>query len=129
MPTTKPTQCSEPVKPEVTRHGNPSKAYRTSLRNPSTKDFDKLVEACMSAIICDELDIIVSFAYTLKFPDDFPRGICISKESDGSNVHRVKAKRLLMWLHENGYTDATVEMLGMQKRAFTAMEKDFESYF
>jgi hypothetical protein len=115
------------VKPEaVIRHGKPSNSYRASLRNPSTKDFDMLVKAAMSAIISDEVDVLISFAYTLRFPDTFPRGICISKEPDGSNVHRVKAKRLLMWLHENGYTDATVEMLGIQKRAFTDMEKDFK---
>jgi len=111
---------------DVIRHGKPSNAYKATLRKPQTEDFDKLVKACMAAIINDEVDVIISFAYTMKFPDKFPKGICMSKKPDGSNVHKVKAKRLLMWLYENGYTAATVEMLGVQKRAFAAMEKEFQ---
>ena len=109
----------------VTRHGNPSKAYRQSLRSMATEDIDKLVEVCITAITNDEIDIIILFAYTLKFPEDFPRGICISKNSDGSNVHRVKAKRLLMWLYNKGYTAATVEMIGVQKRKFAESFRKF----
>lgn len=102
----------------VVRHGKPSKAFQATLRSVTRKDFDKLVEICISAIINDEVDVIVSFQYTMKFPEDFPRGICISKESDGSNIHKVKAKRLLTWLHDQGHTAATVEMIGVQKRLF-----------
>lgn len=81
----------------------------------------------MRAIINSELDINVSFPYTFKFPDNFPRGVCMSKESDGSNVHRLKAKSVLTWLYDKGYTSATVAMLGVQKRAFTAMEKEISN--
>jgi hypothetical protein len=110
----------------VVRHGKPSNAYLSTLRKPETKDFDKLVEASMSAIISNEVDVLIRFAYTLKFPVDFPRGICISKEPDGSNIHKVKAKRLLEWLHANGHTMATVEMLGVQKRQYAETEKNIK---
>lgn len=115
------------AQPDVVRHGKPSNAYLATLRKVKTEDFDKLVKSCMSAIICGETDVIIAFAYTMKFPDTFPRGICTGKGADGSNVHKVKAKRLLTWLNENGYTFITVEMLGVQKRAFTEMEKEFSS--
>ena len=106
------------LKSEVIRHGKPSNAFKASLRSYATKDIDKLIEVSITAIANDEIDVFISFAYTIKFPETFPRGICVSRESDGSNVHKVKAKRLLMWLHDNGHTAATVEMVGVQKRAF-----------
>lgn len=102
----------------VVRHGKPSNAFQATLRSVTRKDFDKLVEICISAIINDEIDVMIAFAYTMKFPKDFPRGICISKESDGSNIHKVKVKRLLTWLYDNDHTAITVEMVGVQKRLF-----------
>ena len=103
---------------DVTRHGKPSNAFKANLRSIAARDIDKLIEVSITAIANDEIDVFISFAYTMKFPDTFPRGICISRQNDGSNVHKVKAKRLLMWLHDNGHTAATVEMVGVQKRAF-----------
>ena len=114
------------MKPDIVRHGKATNAYRASLRKPSIKDYEKLVEVCITAIIDEEVDIAVSFSYLLKFPKDFPRGILESREIDGSNVHRIKAKRLLMWLHDNGHTAATVEMLGAQKRNVTKMLMAFD---
>jgi len=114
---------------DVVRWGKPSNAFQATLRPAATKDFEKLVEVCLSALIADEVDVLISFAYTMKFPEDFPRGICMSKESNGSNVHRIKAKRLLVWLNENGYTAATVEMLGIQKRLFAENFKKSSNLF
>ena len=114
---------------DVCRHGKPSNAFQATLRSVTRKDFDKLVEICISAIINDETDVMIAFAYTMKFPEDFPRGICISKESNGSNIHKVKAKRLLMWLHDNGHTAATVEMIGVQKRLFAGNSRKSENLF
>lgn len=112
---------------DICRHGKPSNAFKAMLRPAETRDYDNLVEVCITAIANDEVDVFLSFAYTMKFPDTFPRGICVSKESDGSNVHKVKAKRLLMWLHDNGHTAATVEMIGVQKRAFAECVRKLEN--
>lgn len=114
---------------KVVRHGKPSKAFLATLRPPGVKDFDKLVESCMAAIISGHNDVIIRFPYTMKFPADFPRGICESKEPNGTNIHRVKAKRLLTWLHANGHTAATVEMLGVQKRLYAETEKHLNIIF
>lgn len=113
----------------VTRHGKPSNAFKATLRSAATKDFDRLVEVCITAITNDEVDVLILFAYTMKFPEDFPRGICMSKNPDGSNVHRVKAKRLLMWLNANGHTAATVEMIGVQKRVYAESIRKMSNLF
>ena len=110
----------------VTRHGRVSNAYKATLRKPLKADFDKLVDVCIKAIIEEEVDIYISFAYTLKFPATFPHGIIVSRESDGSNIYKTKAKRMLVWLHANKKTLVTVEMVGVQKRSFTNFEKTFD---
>lgn len=102
---------------KVIRHGKPSKEYTATLRDAAKADYDALLKACLTAIIEQEKDILVAFAYTLKFPDDFPRGILIEKV-DAKNVHRIKAKKLLEWLNKHGHTDITMESLFGQLVSF-----------
>ena len=112
----------------VERHGKPSNAFLSKLKPATQENFDKLVEASLAAIIDNQIDVEVWFPYTFKFPADFPRGVCISKQLDGSNVHSIKAKRLLMWLNANGHKTATVEMIGVQKRKFTNSDNEFDKF-
>jgi hypothetical protein len=95
------------------RHGKPRNDYLNSLKKPKRADYEKLVHACVDAIVQGEKDIIVAFAYTLKFPKDFPKGILERKEGN-NNIHRIKARKLLMWLHSKGYTPITVAGLKYQ---------------
>lgn len=107
---------------KVIRHGKPKKEYLATLRNKPTKaDYDRLVKACMEAIISGEKDVIVSFAYVAKFPKDFPRGI-LEQKIDDKNIFRIKARKLLTWLHNNGHTLITVDALKRQRAAFSMFE-------
>lgn len=110
---------------KVIRHGKPKKEYLATLkRRPTKADYDKLVTACMEAIINGEIDVLVSFAYVAKFPKGFPKGILVQKVDD-KNIHRIKARKLLTWLNENGHTLVTVEALKRQRWAFTRLENSF----
>lgn len=116
------------VKPEIVRHGRPHRSYLATLRAPTKKDYEKLVRVCMEVLIRDELDVTIAFAYTLKLPDTFPRGILERKEG-ASNIHRIKARKLLAWLYEQGHTSLTLDDLAKQRIVFTKAEREFESLF
>lgn len=88
-----------------------------------------MVHGCLEALIRGEKDVLVLFPYVLKFPEDFPRGILEVKYDDGSNVHRIKAKKLLQWLHEKGHTDITMDSLKGHQIAFGLKTTEFEKSF
>lgn len=96
---------------KVERHGKPSKAFTSRLRAATSDDYERMVSACVEAIVRGSEDVLALFPYTMKFPKDFPRGILEVKYEDGSNVHRIKAKKLLAWLHEKGHTEITMDSL------------------
>lgn len=106
------------------RHGRPRKDYLDSLKRPTKGDYGKLVRACLEALINGETDVLIGFSYVLKFPADFPRGI-LEKRMDTVNVHRIKARKLLDWLRDKGYTSITASDLREQKIAFTKLERSF----
>lgn len=110
---------------EFQRHGKPSAAYLATLRKPTNKDYDLLTQACLEAIISGENDVIVLFSYLMKFPADFPKGILEQKQGP-DDVRRIKARKLLTWLHEHDHTDITVEALKQQRVAFTKIENFLE---
>jgi hypothetical protein len=106
---------------QVTRHGKPKGSYLATLRKPKKTDYDLLVKACMEAIISGENDVTIAFSYITKFPAGFPRGLLETKVDD-KNIHRIKARKLLTWLHKEGHTLITVESLKQQRVAFTKFE-------
>jgi hypothetical protein len=83
-----------------------------------------LVVAAMSAIIKGEDDVIIAFSYLTKFAQDFPKGISVRREGELA-VRRIKARKLLTWLNEHGYTDVSVEQLKKQREAFSKFESSF----
>ena len=95
---------------KVVRHGKPSKLYTDTLRSPTSDDYERLVSAAVEAVIGGSTDVLVAFAYTLKFPEDFPKGILVEKV-EHKNVHRIKAKKLLKWLYDHGHTDITTDTI------------------
>lgn len=109
----------------IIRHGKPSKAYLATLRSPSKADYDVLVKSCMEALISGEKDVIVQFSYVTKFPEGFPKGI-LQEKVGAVNIHRIKADKLLMWLHEQGHTEVTVTKLKQQKEMFTKFENSID---
>jgi hypothetical protein len=104
---------------KVNRHGEVSKAYRATLRQPKREDYEMLVRATLEALIEGRNDVIMTFSYLMKYPKDFPKGILEEKRDDGSNVRRIKANKLLAWLRSRGYTDITTEMIRTEGIRFT----------
>lgn len=96
---------------KVNRHGKPSKAFTERLRGATSSDYDEMVGACLRAILNGSEDVLMRVPYTLKFPKGFPKGIKEVQYEDGTNVHRIKAKKLLGWLCDNGHTGMTMEDL------------------
>lgn len=96
---------------KVVRHGKPARAFTSRLKAPTSVDYERMVSACVEAIVRGSEDVLALFPYTLKFPKDFPRGILEVKREDGTNVHRIKAKKLLVWLKNNGHTEITMDSL------------------
>jgi hypothetical protein len=98
------------------RVGKPPKHHTESLKKPLKADYHRLVQACVEAIIAGENDVLIAFSYTLKFPKGFPKGI-LMEETRYSDIRRVKAKRLLHWLHDNGHTNITPLIIRKQAMA------------
>lgn len=113
----------------VVRHGKPSKAYLETLRGVTEADYEQMVQACLDAIVRGSTDVLALFPYVMKFPEDFPKGILEVKYDDGSNVHRIKAKKLLRWLNENGHTEITMEMLKGQMIRFGIENAKWDKLF
>ena len=109
---------------DVIRHGRPSKAFLATLRKATKADMARLAVGAITTIIEGEVDLIVSFPYTFKFPAGFPKGLSVGVEGS-SNLRRIKARKLLTWLQESGYTDVTVESIKLQRAAFTKFENNF----
>lgn len=103
---------------KVVRHGRPHPKYLATLRKPKRADYEKLVKACLEALIQGQIDVIIAFPYVMKFPKDFPRGI-LERKVDDANIHRIKAKKLLDWLRSRGYTDITTDMLRARQISLT----------
>lgn len=96
---------------KVIRHGKPSKAFTSRLRGATSLDFDALVAACLNGLLNGSEDVLMRVPYTLKFPKGFPKGIRDTEYDDGTNVHKIKARKLLAWLCDNGHTGVTMEDL------------------
>ena len=92
------------------------------LSKAGTKDYEKLVAACLTALISGEKDVNIAFSAWIRFPKDFPKGVL---SSGGTvQVRRIKALKLLAWLRERGYTDVTSEHIRVQQIQFTMFEKE-----
>jgi hypothetical protein len=77
-----------------------------------------LVRGAVEALISGSTDVLVAFPYVFKFPKDFPKGVLVEK-TPTANIRRVKAKKLLDWLRQRGYTDITTDALRAAQISFT----------
>lgn len=100
------------------RRGRPTKAYLSTLKRATSDDYQKLVRGAVEALISGSTDVLISFPYVFKFPEDFPKGILV-EQTETTNVRRIKAKKLLAWLRERGHTDITTEALRAAQISFT----------
>lgn len=93
------------------------------LSKAGTRDYEKLVTACLTALLSGEKDVNIAFSTWIRFPKDFPKGV-LSSGSGDVQVRRIKALKLLAWLRERGYTDVTSEHIRVQRIQFTMFEKE-----
>lgn len=114
---------------KVVRHGKPHGSYLRSLKQKAEQeDYDKLVTACIEALVSGERSILVSFAYVAKMPKDFPKGKIHSKVDD-KNIRIISALKLLHWLKKHGYTTITPDAIRQRQAQFGKFLKenlDFE---
>lgn len=96
------------------------------LSKADTKDYEKLVAACLTVLLSGEKDVNIAFSTWIRFPKSFPKGV-LSSSCDGVQVRRIKAIKLLAWLRERGYTDVTSEHVRVQQIQFTVFEKEITS--
>lgn len=101
------------------RRGKPSRAYRNTLKRPTRADYERLVRVAVEAVIRGSEDVLIAFPYLFKFPSDFPKGRLVEKEGL-NDVRKIKASRLITWLHKHGHTDITMERLRIAQITFTA---------
>lgn len=87
-----------------------------------------MTQACIAAVINREWDILLTFPYFIKFKsNDFPKGILVEK-TETANIYKVKVRKLLDWLHKNGFSVVDTEAVMSASREFERdlrrMERD-----
>ena len=119
---------NDPSRPP-SRRGRPSNTFTASLRNKPTKAmWDGLVAACINAIVTQENCVYLAFNYLTTWPDDFPRGFVVER-SGYTDVHKIRAKTLLTWLNNNGYTSIDNYDLQQQQRSVTMLSRGIDEMF
>jgi hypothetical protein len=109
----------------VRKGGRPSKELLARVNRPWTKhDYHKLVVACVQALIKKEKDVRIAFHYLRKLPKDFPVGV--REKLEDLNIQRIKAVKLLDWLHKHGHTSITTEDLRVQQIQLSHIENNLE---
>lgn len=103
--------------------GRPSKAYLKTLRKMSRKDYTRLEKACLDAYLLNQSNVIIAFPYVTKFPEDFPHKR-FTKAEGKLYYYRIRAKVLLEWLYEKGYTELTGRKIGMFIKQFNEDTKE-----
>jgi hypothetical protein len=73
--------------------------------DPATREtYEKMAVAATAAIINRQWDILLTFPYFVKFKSKgFPKGMLVER-TETSNTYSVKTRKLLDWLHANGYS-------------------------
>lgn len=90
---------------EAMKRHKPKASVRDKMDPASASDYERMAEACKLAVISRQDDILLSFPYFVKFTSKgFPKGILVDK-TPTTNIYKVKAKKLLDWLHEHEYSD------------------------
>lgn len=114
-------------KPRI-RH-KATNSYKALLKQHADKlDWKRMVDACMKAIVLKEKDVLISFSYLFKFPEDFPKGILMS-EGKYEDVYRIKAVKLLNWMHEKGYSQYHYKDVVIHRRNLLRKETDLMLLF
>lgn len=88
----------------------PTNAHRASLHTATQADMEALLRGTLEMILTNrkglEACIMVKTDYTFSWPKGFPKGMLRKKEGL-YNYWVFQCKRVLEWLHTNGYTDIT----------------------
>lgn len=95
---------------------------------PTEEDWEKMLLACMEAILKEQSTIILEVSTKTKLPADFPVGKPIAPKG---RVKRriVYAKKLLYWLEKHGHAKLTSQDLFLQKRNMLVAERELYGPF
>lgn len=104
----------------------PTHAYRASLKLPTEADYQRMLQACIEALLNKQLDVMMVTSHLMKFPRDFPKGV-LDHKAHPNVIRRVKASKLLAWMHKKGHTTVTAEMLRVEGRKLTLLVKDIDA--
>jgi hypothetical protein len=117
-------------KPRNPRRGQPRKDYLATLKKPKKVDWERLVGACIAAMIESHYwkdGILAAFPYTMKFPKDFPAKFLIEEEGR-TNIYRINARKLYEWLYKHGYAKMPITEIDWYRRkvmiAFNRLGQD-----
>jgi hypothetical protein len=77
------------------------------IRGCTQQEMQVVVDGCYAAIINRQMDVYIAFSRLFRWPEGFPKGVCVSKVGENTNIHKIKTKKLIAWLHENKWTNYT----------------------
>jgi hypothetical protein len=118
----------------VKQRRKPTSAVRDMLELSSKATYAALTKACIAAIVgrADDdyrVDILIEFSYIIKFPKGFPKGVLVEKTAS-TNIYRVKAMKLLDWLHSEGHSTISYTDLMTSSEVFarylSKLQKSFD---
>lgn len=106
------------------RHkGLPTKEEAAALKPLDDAGINALMRAAIQARLTGKDQILLVINYRTKFAEDFPRGIFVRREGL-TDIRRIKVKRILDWLRNNGYLEVTEEQIRVANIAYTKKTKE-----
>ena len=81
----------------------PHSRIRDNTDPAAREDYERMAAGAIEALAGGNRDVLLTFPWFVKIDKTFPRGICVAKTMT-TNTYRVKARKLLDWLHERGYS-------------------------
>ena len=81
----------------------PHSRIRDKTDPAAREDYERMAAGAIEALAGGYLNMFLTFPWFVKMDKTFPRGICVAR-SMTTNTYKAKARKLLDWLHERGYS-------------------------
>lgn len=93
---------------ESIKRNKPSSKVLDNCDKCSKEQYEILAKICIEQVIARNWDIVVRLPHFAKYSKGFPKGILVKKEGL-YDYRKIKVRKLLTWLKENGYTEFSVD--------------------
>lgn len=108
------------------KSGRPPDDYIASLQKRAKKaDYDRLALAACEAMLNGENSVFVAFHHTVRFPDDFPKGVLVDR-TEKTDIRKMRAKKVYDWLYEHGHVKLPRTDIIIIHRQFSTFFKHFD---